>query len=170
MRWGYILHKNFEFRDCRPITISDRQWNGDLEPKPEVSMRKLTRKRILRQIYERPWPTLTAKGTKLVPVRLLRPKKSGSLFYAHEKCECCSRRKIDLNGSHRRCQRWRWWPTDDIYWDWCSLGGFRLLIGACWYDRIRINMCTSLLEIRSWYWTMRMIHGLLMGVWEWFYV
>ena len=74
-----------------PFTISDRQWNGDLEPKPEVSMRKITRKRILRQIYERPWPTLTAKGTKLVPVRLLRPKKSGSLFYAHEKCECCSR-------------------------------------------------------------------------------
>ena len=31
-------------------------------------------------------------------------------------------------------------------------------------------MCTSLQEIRSWYWTMRMIHGLLMGVWEWFHV
>lgn len=31
-------------------------------------------------------------------------------------------------------------------------------------DRIWINMCTSLLEIRSWYWTMRMTDRLLMDV------
>ena len=56
----------------------------------------------------------------------------------------------------------RWWLM--------LCGSLRLLIGACWFGRIWINMCTSSLKLWRSYWTKRMICGLLGGVQDWFCV